>query len=80
MPNSAIFVRRTKDSTKPGNGAKRFEFRLYSMALLDVAVAVIARSPKGDVAIQGSPSALRSLDRRVASLLAMTGPSERATL
>ncbi len=44
--------------------------------------AVLARSPKGDAAIQGPPTpigaalgtigALRSLDRRVASLLAMT--------
>src|SRR6185437_9141837 len=34
--------------------------------------AVIARRPKADAAIQESPGALRSLDRHVASLLAMT--------
>jgi len=49
------------------------------MVLLDDADAVIARSPMGDVAIQETSSALRFLDRRVASLLAMTIPSERAT-
>ena len=34
--------------------------------------AVIARRPKADVAIQESAGALRSLDRHIAALLAMT--------